>query len=105
MRMTDRLASTSLENIQAQLMEETANSLGIAGKRLETSLALLAAAPPGAPQRDELLYDAVDATYAYVVHRDILRLDLSAADRARVLDTYQVPEEVRLRLGVKRPDR
>ncbi len=101
--MTRPSAPTGMESIQAQLMEETANSLGIAGKRLEEALALLAAAAPGSAKRDELLYDAVDATYAYVVHRDVLRLDISPDERSRVLDRFAVPAEVRARLGVKRP--
>lgn len=85
--------------LQAELMAEAAQSLGIAGKRMEQALATLAACPEAAKAstRRALLDAAAQATFAYVVQRE----SLGWRDTESALDLYEVPNEVRVRLGAR----
>lgn len=81
-----------------ELMQESAISLGRAAKRMEETLAALAACAPDSPAREQALEVAASATYAYVVQRDVMGL----YDTERALDIYQVPVSVRALLGTLR---
>ncbi len=98
--MKPRDADAAFTGLEIELMAEAAQSLGLAGKKLEATLAALAACPPDArPSARHVLLDAaVDATFAYVVQRE----SMGWRDSAAALDLYGVPFEVRARLGATR---
>lgn len=81
-----------------ELMQDSAVALGRVAKRMEEALAALAACSPGTPAREQALDAAAGATYAYVVQRDLMGL----YDTEGALDVYQVPLDVRARLGTRR---
>jgi hypothetical protein len=85
--------------LQAEIMGEAAQSLGIAGRRMEAALAELAACPANAraSARRLLLDAAIEATYGYVVTREAM----GWRDTQTALDLYGVPRDVRARLGAK----
>ena len=86
----------AMAGLEAELMAEAAHSLGLAGRRLERSLAALAACPPDRPRlRPVLLEAAAQAAYAYLVQRECL----GWRDGDEALDVYAVPGEVRARMG------
>ncbi|HUQ07561.1 MAG TPA: DUF6665 family protein [Kofleriaceae bacterium] len=97
--MTARDPDAGYAALQAELLAESAQTLGIAGRRMEGALAILAACPadaqPGA--RRALLDAAAEATFAYVVVRE----SLGWRDTTHALDVYGVPYEVRARLGAR----
>lgn len=94
--MSSRKTETAFAGLEAELMAEAAQSLGVAGKRLERALAALAACGADrAALRRELLESASSAAYAYVVQREALGF----RDTAAALDVYAVPTEVRVRMG------
>lgn len=80
------------DSLQAELVGESAKSLGIAGARLEAALAALA---EGAGDRAMLVDEAAVRAWEYVV----LRGALGWHDDAAALDAFRVPREVRLRMG------
>ena len=89
------------KSLESELVGESALSLGRAGAKLERALAALAAhdAAGGDPAaRRELVDDAGEAAWGYVV----LRGALGWHDDRMALDAYQVPSEVRARMGVRR---
>ena len=100
--MTARDPDAGLAALQAELMGESAQTLGLAAKRMEEALATLAACPADArpSARRALLDAAAEATFAFVVVRE----SLGWRDTAQVLDVYGVPFEVRARLGARRRD-
>jgi hypothetical protein len=99
----------------AELLQEKAWNLGRLARRLENALAALAAhdraatatraavpqndsaAPAGDPPtpRRDLLDDASEALFLYVVQREVMGLRGTAA----ALDEMRVPREVRLRMA------
>lgn len=85
--------------LQGEIMAEAAQSLGIAGKRMEAALAVLAACPETAraSARRALLDAAIEATFGYVVTREAM----GWRDTQAALDLYGVPADVRARLGAK----
>lgn len=97
--MTSRDSDASLAGIEAELLGEAAQSLGLAGKKMEEALAALAACPADArPSLRRLLLDAAaDATFSYVVVRE----SLGWRDTDAALDLYGVPMDVRARLGAR----
>jgi hypothetical protein len=85
-----------------ELLQEKAWNLGRLARRLERALAALSAfdgeSGGAAPtderltRRRELIADAGEALFLYVVQREVMRLRGTAA----VLDEMRVPDEVRL---------
>lgn len=95
MSMT-RKPDTAFAALESELMAEAAASLGRAGTRLERALAALAACDASRRElRGELLDAAGAAAYAYIVQREALGM----RDSSAALDVYEVPEEVRVRMG------
>ena len=82
--------------LRHELLEEQAHSLGRAGRRVEATLAELAA-HPGGEGRSALLRAAADAVWGFFVQREITGL----RDRAAVIAHYRVPREVLNRLGAR----
>ncbi|MBZ0237469.1 MAG: hypothetical protein K8M05_34440 [Deltaproteobacteria bacterium] len=100
--MTSRDPDAALAGIEAELMGEAAQSLGLAGRKMEEALARLTACPADArPSLRRLLLEAAaEATFAYVVVRE----SLGWRDTDAALDLYGVPMDVRARLGARPAD-
>ena len=79
-----------------ELLEEQAQSLGRAGRKVEAALAALNA-HPGEEGRAELLKAAADAVWGFLVQREVMGL----RDRAAVVAQYGIPREVLARLGAR----
>lgn len=93
--------SDAQDAITSELVAESALSLGRAGGRLEAALAALAAYRPGDRVARPLLVDAAAYhAWSYVV----LRGALGWTDDEAALAAYDVPAEVRARIGVVRDD-
>src|SRR5271170_1838637 len=85
--------------LEYEIAEERASALGRLGRRLEAALAALAAYPPTATSgrtiRDGLVEEAGYALWLFVVQREACGLN----DSSHVMRTYEVPNEVRARMG------
>ena len=79
-----------------ELMEEQAQSLGRAGRKVEAALAALAA-HPGGDGRADLVKAAADAVWGFLVQREVMGL----RDRAQVVAQYGIPREVLVRIGAR----
>ena len=94
-------ANPGNDALTAEMVGESALSLGRAGARLQRALDALAAhdaAGGDAALRQDLVDDAGEAAWGYVV----LRGALGWHDDNLALDAYAVPREVRARIGVRR---
>ena len=80
--------------LRHELMEEQAQSLGRAGRNVETALAALSA-HPGGEGRPALAKAAADAVWGFLVQREVMGL----RDRAQVITQYGIPREVLVRIG------
>lgn len=83
--------------IEAELQAERAYALGQAGKKVETTLAELAANDK-AVLAEDMLDDAATAVWHYLIIRESLGL----YDHADALAIYGVPGKVLARVGVVR---
>jgi hypothetical protein len=79
-----------------ELMEEQAQSLGRAGRKVEAALAALRD-HPGGEDRAALLAAAADAVWGFLVQREVMGL----RDRAQVIAQYAIPREVLARIGAR----
>ncbi|MCC7347652.1 MAG: hypothetical protein IT538_09675 [Variibacter sp.] len=93
-----------------EIAQEKASTLGRMGRRLEERLAALTAfdadrhavaphSPQDAEARRQLVAEAGQALWHFVIQREALGL----RDSARVLRDYNVPDEVRNRMGMAIP--
>ena len=82
--------------LRYELMEEQAQSLGRAGRKVETALAALAA-HEGGEERAALLKAAADAVWGFLVQREVMGL----RDRAAIVAEYNIPREVMARIGAR----
>ena len=82
--------------IEAELQAERAYALGLAGKKVETAMTELAAAP--FHLEEMLLDDAGTAVWHYIIMRE----NLGMYDHAEALDVYKIPGRVLARVGVIR---
>ena len=80
--------------LEAELAAERAVALGRLGRAVQTAVATLDAAPPGA-DRPALVCAAAQAVWSYVVQREACGL----LDHSAVLADYAVPPEVLARVG------
>jgi hypothetical protein len=97
--LPDRLGHAA-DPLRYELMQEMAFSLGRAGRRLQAILEELAREGERTPvQHDELLDQAGEALWYYVVQREACGL----RDTEDLLERLQVPREVRLRMGCRPP--
>jgi hypothetical protein len=95
--LTARLKSDTGESVlHYELMEEQAQSLGRAGRKVEAALAALRE-HPGGDGRTETLKAAADAVWGYFVQREVMGL----RNRAEVIAQYDIPREVLVRLGAR----
>ena len=85
--------------LQDELVEEKASALGRLGRRLEASLAALAACPKtpesDPEKRKELVKQAGYALWLFVVQRESCGFN----DSVRMMRQYGVPKEVFARMG------
>src|SRR3954464_8115001 len=79
-----------------ELMEEQAQSLGRAGRKVEAALAALAEHPEG-EGRTGAVKAAADAVWGFLVQREVMGL----RDRAQVIAQYGIPREVLVRIGAR----
>ena len=82
--------------LRHELMEEQAQSLGRAGRKVETALAALAE-HPGGEGRSAAVKAAADAVWGFLVQREVMGL----RDRAQVIAQYGIPREVLARIGAR----
>lgn len=82
-----------LEGIEYELEEGRAFALGQAGKRLEAALAAF-----DVERREDLLADAAEAAWGYMIMREIAGFH----DHDFAFAIYRVPAVVRARIGVMR---
>lgn len=82
--------------LRYELMEEQAQSLGRAGRKVEAALAALRD-DPGGEGRPAALKAAADAVWAFLVQRELMGL----RDRNAVIAQYDIPREVLARLGAR----
>jgi hypothetical protein len=102
-------AKTPLQALDYEIAQEQASTLGRLGRRLEATLAALAAfdavascvAQEDRRRRAALVGEAGVALWHFVVQREVLGL----RDTPRVLRDYGVPDEVRNRMGIVTPPR
>jgi hypothetical protein len=95
--LSTRLKTDTAESaLHYELMEEQAQSLGRAGRKAEAALAALRE-HPGGEGRAEALKAAADAVWGYFVQREVMGL----RNRAEVIDQYDIPREVLVRLGAR----
>ena len=91
-------ARTSYEALELEIASERAASLGRAGRRLEVALAALAGHAGDEAEREELLAEAGQVLWYYVIQRECLRM----FDHDKAFAIYRVPGEVIARMGPKR---
>lgn len=82
--------------LRHELMEEQAQSLGRAGRKVEAALEALAD-HPGGEDRAAALKAAADAVWGFFVQREVMGL----RDRNAVIAQYGIPREVLVRLGAR----
>lgn len=102
--ISDRLANRFHDATVAEIAAEKASSLGRAGRRLEAALTALHDLDPrvdSIERREELLDEAGEALFFYLVQREACGL----RDSAEVLDALRVPRAVQLRMGIRRRKR
>lgn len=99
-RIPDRVAHFRHDATVSEIAAEKAASLGRAGRRLERTLAALRELQPTADEtaREDLLDDAGEAFFFYLVQREACGL----RDTAEVVEAFDVPREVQLRMGSRR---
>ena len=94
------MARDGLDGVRQELLAESAHSLGLAAERMLAALAELRAWDDAGrgrgPEREALVATAGERTWRYVIQREALGF----GDNARVLEGYDVPAEVRARMGV-----
>jgi hypothetical protein len=79
-----------------ELLEEQAQCLGRAGRKVEAALAALRD-HPGGESRPAAVKAAADAVWAFLVQREVMGL----RDRTQVIAQYAIPREVLARLGAR----
>lgn len=88
----------ALDALGHEIAQEQATSLGRAGRRVEETLARLAADEGHDPYaRRALVQDAADAVYAYFIQRELIGL----RRHHDVIREYRIPNAVLARLGAR----
>jgi len=82
--------------LRHELLEEQAQSLGRAGRKVEAALAALRD-HPGGEGRAALVKAAADAVWGFLVQREVMGL----RDRTQVVAHYAIPPEVLARIGAR----
>jgi hypothetical protein len=101
--MSERFVDT----VKQEIAEEQAGALGRSGRRLEQALALFrdheSAGVPNehhdSARRERLLSELAERLEAFIVQREACGL----RDFRHVLDYYDIPREVLVRMGARRP--
>jgi hypothetical protein len=94
--LAKRLGVDTAETVlHHELLEEQAASLGRMGAKLEAALVALRA--HDGEGRAAVLQAAADAAWCFFVQREVIGL----RDRAAVVEQYQIPREVLVRIGAR----
>jgi hypothetical protein len=97
--MVSNILRSGLATLEYEIAQERAGALGRLGRRLEATLAALAACPPTANSdrkiRDRLVAQAGYALWLYVVQREATGLSVTE----QTMRDYAVPSEVYARMG------
>lgn len=94
-------AGSGLNVFEYELMAERADTLGRLGLKVEKALAALSGFDEERhvpAERQRLLDDAVDAVWAFLIHREICGF----RDSRDAIRRYGIPKEVMARLGIVR---
>lgn len=94
-------ASGALSALEYELLSERADALGRHGLKVEKAIAALQALERNETtpqQRENLLDDAADAVWAFLIQREICGL----RDSRDAVRRYGLPKEVMARLGIVR---
>lgn len=99
-RMLAPRGEEAFNPLREEILQEQASALAHTTRRLERALGRLSALDEAAPtsEREACLDAAGEAVWSFVVQREACGLRNTEA----VLRHYQVPPEVRLRMGVAR---
>jgi hypothetical protein len=89
-----------MEAVHREIMEEKAGALARTERRLLEALDAYRT-PPRPPEREDLIWDVVEAVTALVVQREACGL----RDAEHVFEFYRVPREAVARIGIRRDDR
>jgi len=95
---TSPRVETGYSVLEHELKAESAAALVRLGREVEAQLATLAAAEPGAPDRDAQVQAAADAVWRYFVQREAC----GVTSHQRAITDYDIPGEVLARVGVQR---
>lgn len=87
----------ALDAVGHEIAQEKASSLGRAGRRVEATLAALAAHQGDAAERRALVQEAADAVYACFIQRELIGL----RRHQDVIREYRIPGAVLARLGAR----
>lgn len=90
------LPKTGWDVLQYEVREEQASTVGRLSRELAEALAALKAVARDDPRRPPLVDAAAYALWNFVVHRDCAGIRFTEA----ALRNYDVPPEVRARMGV-----
>ncbi len=96
------MASNGTEALAAELAGESALSLGRAGARLQAALDALRANDARGLAAPAVRAELVDAAGEQAWNFIVMRAALGWYDEQAALDAYEVPGEVRARMGVRR---
>jgi hypothetical protein len=88
---------TGWDVLQYELREEQAATIGRLGRELQAALDALKAVARDDPQRPHLVDEAAWALWSFVVQRDCAGIRFTE----QALKGYDVPREVRARMGVR----
>ena len=84
---------TKLSQVETEILEEAASSLGYYGRAAETALAKFEAADPGA--RAALLDKTAEAVWAFLIQREFCGMK----DHAFIIREMKIPKAVLNRMG------
>ena len=101
--MIDRRES-QLSDLAVEIQVERAAALGVAGRRLEESVARLARKRREGltgPEVEELVYEAAMDLWSLMLQRESYGAHGNGAER--LAEEYDVPREVVVRVGIVRP--
>lgn len=91
------MPDTGVSAFESELLAEKAAALGRAGRKLEQCLAAFRSHHDSA-RREGLLFAAAEAAYNYIIQRELC----GQADHRAIVEDYQIPREVMVRVGARR---
>jgi hypothetical protein len=93
----DRAGRAAQSSIDAAIIGEMASSLGIAGRRVELTLAALRGLDRSDPCRPDAVMTAARAVHAYFIQRELCGF----RDQRGAIRDFAIPGEVLVKVGVR----